>query len=93
MSALKDRAHAGPVAFPVREHGEGRCLGIVDDGAAGRHGRGDTRLGRIMRHPHVEVEPLTRCLVGISALEPEQRHTTGGVDDGSGRRRRSTRKT
>ena len=90
--AVEDGAHAHLVAVGVGEHGERRCLGVVDHGAPGGDGGGDARLGRLGRHPHVEVPALPGRLVWLGALEPGRRQAAGGVDHGVVARRRRRRR-
>jgi hypothetical protein len=64
------RAHACLVAVLVGDHGCTGCLAVINDDSTRGDGGGDPLLGHLGRYPDVDVEPLTRGLVLVGALEP-----------------------
>ncbi len=60
---------------------KGCCRRVVDDGPAGRHGRGDPFVGHVGGEPQVEMPALAGSLVVLGALEPQAWDSPGGVED------------
>jgi hypothetical protein len=75
------RPHACLVAVLVGDDSGRRCPTVVDDHRPGGYRRSDALLGNVVRHLDVDMEALTRGLVLLGVLEPQDRYPSRGVPD------------
>src|SRR5215204_2010587 len=80
LRRVRVSGHAGLVAVRIGDH-DVRGVAVVYNHTTGSQRGGDPLVRDVVGHLDVEVEPLSRSLMLLGLLEPQDRHPPRGVAD------------